>query len=280
MRRIEPRIWSFVGLILGSLRAFSPYNYTNCNPINCIDPDGNVVIFINGQHTGEGGQAKYWEGFDIRAMKMIGDNNARYVDGAMGGWKATLTNIKTNNTSYKDRIAAGKIQGLKDASSIIAHLSQGETIKIVTHSMGTAFARGYVRGLVEYAQKNDQLNKLYFAYELDVNSYDGNHLPPEPELYNKTGNETGGEDGSYLNMVKKRKMSISGVGRLPGPGVTYIGEATNKNNGHAIKYMTTEQVPTKNGQGLSQKAIIEEGVNNEKAPNQVKNPNDGSCPRY
>ncbi|WP_245153324.1 hypothetical protein [Sphingobacterium sp. CZ-2] len=37
----------------------SVYGYVQNNPTNAIDPDGNVVIFINGNHFGEGATGYY-----------------------------------------------------------------------------------------------------------------------------------------------------------------------------------------------------------------------------
>lgn len=33
----------------------SPYSYCGGNPVNAIDPDGELIIFINGNHFGAGG---------------------------------------------------------------------------------------------------------------------------------------------------------------------------------------------------------------------------------
>lgn len=44
--------------------SISPYVYVGNNPINAIDPDGQLIIFINGMHAGSGGKSDYWSGFD------------------------------------------------------------------------------------------------------------------------------------------------------------------------------------------------------------------------
>jgi RHS repeat-associated protein len=63
----------------------SPFAFSLNTPIGAKDPDGKVVIFINGMHNGDGGQSSYWGGYDKKAMDAIGDHSARYVDGALGG---------------------------------------------------------------------------------------------------------------------------------------------------------------------------------------------------
>ena len=48
----------------------SPYAYCTNNPINAIDLDGNLTIFINGFHWGwEGASSSYWGGFDNKVIK-------------------------------------------------------------------------------------------------------------------------------------------------------------------------------------------------------------------
>ena len=153
----------------------SPYVYASNTPVNAIDPDGNIVIFINGQHGGNGGTSDYWrnytgkesnfmsmpnrQAFDISVMNQLGDHKALYRDGAMGGWSNTMweTNFSKSNVFSSSRVNSGYEQGKEDAKSIIANLARDkttgeivETIKIVTHSMGAAYGKGYVKALKEY----------------------------------------------------------------------------------------------------------------------------------
>lgn len=179
----------------------SPYAYALNTPIQAKDPDGKVVIFINGQHGGSGGKSDYWRvfsnvnvgtrsekdgfgrwrtssvyqkqetyAFDKNLMNRIGDHKAIYRDGALGGWRNTLTTQE--NLSAEVREYYGYKRGAVDAKDIINNLSRdengniNETIKIVSHSMGGAYAKGYGQALLDYADKN-KISGVKIEFEAD-----------------------------------------------------------------------------------------------------------------
>lgn len=112
-----------------------------------------------------------------------------YFDGAIGGISNTVKNtllgalftnirrglLKNSNVNPKKRERRGEKMGKKMAQEIIENLAEGETIKIVAHSMGTAYSRGMVNAIQKYADENDV--KVVFEYELDINSFNGSELP-------------------------------------------------------------------------------------------------------
>jgi len=260
--------WLSMDPLAGKYPYASPYNFGLNTPIQSYDPDGRVVIFINGQHGGTGGTAKYWGGYDKKAMGALGDRSARYVDGAMGGWKNTalwaggvgpVGTLLYSNVNRDARIKAGHVQGMTDAADIIRNLKEGETIKIVTHSMGTAFADGYTSGIYDYASINGL--QVSIEYELDVNAFQGADLGDPWVKGIRRQNKTGGLDGGGHNLFKTRPgNSVPTV--APIPGSENISDPSDANKGHAIEEMSTSGIPHLGNGGNSQ--VIEQGRNNEK----------------
>lgn len=145
----------------------SPYLYCANNPVNAFDPDGSITIVINGMHFGDGGKSQYWNGIDKIAMDALNDYNVAYVDGACGGVCNTLTSgILNSNISADNRIRFGYIWGTLEAKNIYEKLINNETIKIITHSMGSAYAKGFVKALMEYAQKQGIDPRIIFELDL------------------------------------------------------------------------------------------------------------------
>jgi RHS repeat-associated protein len=140
---------------------FSPYVYVHNNPANAIDPDGRLVIFVNGQHGKfANGISSYWGSFGNSVMEHLNDRNAKYYDGAMGGWNNTALSTLNNNLFPSNRYAEGYDKGYKDAAGMISKLARDpdgniiETIKIITHSMGGVFGSGLQAGIKKYLKQH------------------------------------------------------------------------------------------------------------------------------
>jgi len=144
--------WLSVDPLQSKYPNLSPYNYVANSPINAVDPDGRLIIFINGlwgwpNKVGKGADISYWGKQWVKdAQDAIGDHKSPlFYDGSMGGTKRMGGSV-----FEKDRIAAGEVAGYSDGKTIIGNLDKDETIKIITNSMGAAFERGFSEGLLKY----------------------------------------------------------------------------------------------------------------------------------
>ena len=168
--------------------SLSPWAHCAGNPANLTDPDGNVIIFINGFHTGDGGTSKYWCGVDRICMDVRHDYHAMYIDGSCGGALNMFAyNMNpyihySSNDNLTIRYDSGFSDGKQRAHSIIRSLKRDEKITLVTHSMGTAFGRGFVSGFKEYCDENDINPRDYLTVELDLAPYQAAGLPADKDI--------------------------------------------------------------------------------------------------
>ncbi len=149
--------------------SLSPYAYVANNPINAIDPDGRLIVYVNGFRTDaykfytasrmpqspyRGMSApwdhsqriynndvfNYWGSFSNSFSSRIGDNHQLFVDGM---YRPHSTGGDRYSRGYKDgqRLAEQILSGKVDLN--------GETIKLVGHSHGGAHAAGMAEALLE-----------------------------------------------------------------------------------------------------------------------------------
>ena len=120
---------------------WSPYNFCADDPVMKVDPNGSVVIFVNG-YLGFGspqGGDHYWnKKFVLRSRQVFSDEKVQFLN--------INYQLLSSAKSRKDdgyEYAKHYLQG------VIHNLKKGETIKLVSHSMGAAFSEGIAQYLID-----------------------------------------------------------------------------------------------------------------------------------
>ena len=185
--------WLVVDPLAEKYYAWSSYAYCNNNPIGAIDSEGKLVIFINGFHHGfEGASFKYWNTiygqFDDAVMTHFGDNKSLYYDGSMGGLLNLLASGNLNGSNYintypHNRYNWGYSLGKIQAGRIISQLTRdakgniSEAVRVVSHSMGSVFAKGFVQALINYVKMHPEECQGFMISEYDFAPFQPTSYP-------------------------------------------------------------------------------------------------------
>jgi len=232
--------WNGVDALSERYRASTSYSYTLNTPINAIDPDGRLVIFVNGNDNGEGasgylpywyrypndpntnsifpnrrGTRDYWKGsgFDTRVMDEFRDYNAIYRDGSFGSNRFTGSVGFSRAVSASFRYYDGYKQGNFDAEWILSLITDetgtiNQSIKVISHSMGTAYAHGYVLALRHYllAKGIDPREVLELIANFDP--YQAAKIPADREIPTVQFRNTKqkGIDGEYRWLANQLQL--------------------------------------------------------------------------
>ncbi len=230
--------------------SMSPYLWCAANPIKYMDPDGNLLFFINGfQPNPFESSEDYWGNFDNNIARHFNDNRKPYyLDGALGSYGALLGG-KDSNINPNVRYYCGYASGEISAKQIIHSLKRNknglilEPLIIITHSMGAVFGKGFVQAIVDFAKKNPTI-----ANGLMISEYD--FAPFQP-------NSAHAVDGVSTYQVSHTDDIIAGSDKVEGASFM---KQTSKSGGHSIgsflddiKYLPEGTYRYINGKFIKQK---------------------------
>ena len=116
-------------------------------------------------------------------------SNHQYLDGSLGGWNSTSNcENKYFNLYASNRKEAGHEYGKKYAKEILEslHRTHGvldESLKIVSHSMGGAYSKGFVEAIIEFAKAHPNLSNGLIISEFDFDPFQAGELTAEPKVH-------------------------------------------------------------------------------------------------
>ncbi len=157
--------WLTIDPIASKYPSLSSFSFVANTPIIALDPDGRYIIFINGEVNSFGGKLNpsseankdranesYWTTKLVRIITRGFDD------------KKTLFRDGDVSTGAYNRYELGYLRAKADYKDIIANLERDEngkiteTIKIISHSKGSAYGAGYQNALEEMRNSDEYKN--------------------------------------------------------------------------------------------------------------------------
>jgi RHS repeat-associated protein len=147
----------------------TPYQFAGNTPIQAYDPDGELIIWVNGEAPqDEWARREYWS-HSHPFVNAVGSFNQKAQDFNNLFRNADQTKYKAGLDWPNDRKANGQAQARADFESIKASLKADmvdgkitETVKIISHSKGSAYANGYAEVLdAELAKWREEEPQLF-----------------------------------------------------------------------------------------------------------------------
>ena len=134
--------WHAVDPMSEKYYSISSYVYGLNTPHNCIDPDGQKIIFVNG-YLGFGsprGGGTYWGGVNSSFVKgaknFFNDQSAYFTDFDFNYLRSSTFLRNLDGYAYAKENYKQLIMGMNP---------QEDVFRIISHSMGGAFSEGIIR---------------------------------------------------------------------------------------------------------------------------------------